>query len=268
MSNRNNSNNKGKSCLYVCPQCAGTGKVSGNNDDTDICGFDSKKGICPLCRGSGKFKRHRDHLHIHRRCRLKKIPLKKPRPGRGGRPSLGKNVLLQPGTPTTGYPEDDMAHKSQHQASTIQQQSHFDIDDGSDDLTGQENLPQELPQSETIDKLEERISVLAECTDLFHGRPKGPPKSEQDIRALLQRAEALDIDPFFPLAPDDYRKGVLSNISGLPGTLAGPNEQLESPPSNATTPGALNQPDPLDVVGTPDPVDFELDTDVTGGIGL
>ncbi len=160
-----------------------------------------------------------------------------------------------------------MAHKSQHQASTIQQQSHFDIDGNGNVFTGQENLPQELPQSETIDKLEERISVLAECTDLFHGRPKGPPKSEQDIRALLQRAEALDIDPFFPLAPDDYRKGVLSNISGLPGTLAGPNEQLESPPSNATTPGALNQLDHFDVAGIPDPADFELDTDVTGGIG-
>ena len=135
-----------------CPLCDGTGKPH-ERDDTDICGFDSKKGICPLCRGSGKFKRHRDHLHIHRRCRLKKIPLKKPRPGRGGRPSLGKNVLLQPGTPTTGYPEDDMAHKSQHQASTIQQQSHFDIDNGSDGLTVQENLPGELLQDQTADEM-------------------------------------------------------------------------------------------------------------------
>jgi hypothetical protein len=171
-----------------------------------------------LCHGSGKFKRRRCYLHIHRHCRLKKIPLKKPRVGRGGRPSLGKNVLLQPGTPTTGYSEVDMISESQREVGTAQQQSQFDIDNGSADLTSQENLPQELPQSETIDKLEERISVLVECTDLFHGRPKGPPKSEQDIRALLQRAEALDIDPFFPLAPDDYREDTAVYRCGCLGT--------------------------------------------------
>lgn len=269
MSNRNNSNNKGKSCLYVCPQCAGTGKVSGKNDDTDICGFDSKKGICPLCRGSGKFKRHRDHLHIHRRCRLKKIPLKKSRPGRGGRPSLGKNVLLQPGTPTTGYPEDDMAHKSQHQASTIQQQSHFDIDNGSDDLTCQENLPGELLQDQTTDemKITSTTSDSSENLQPCNSGQKGALQPGLDIPALLRRAAALGIEPFFPLAPDDYREGVLPNVLGPPGTLVGPDEQLESPLLNATTPGALNQLDHFDVAGTPDPAYFELDTDVTGGIG-
>jgi len=249
-----------------CPLCDGTGKPH-ERDDTDICGFDSENAVCPLCRGSGKVKSRRRVKRIHPRYQLKKSSLRKPRPGRGGRPSLNKVALPQPGTPMASYPEGDMIPKSREETDSVQQPSQFDIDGNGNVLAGQENLPQELPQSETIDKLEERISVLAECTDLFHGRPKGPPKSEQDIRALLQRAEALDIDPFFPLAPDDYRKGVLSNISGLPGTLAGPNEQLESPPSNATTPGALNQPDPLDVVGTPDPAVFPFNTDVEGNIG-
>ncbi len=250
-----------------CPLCGGTGK-SRKRDDTDICGFDSENAVCPLCRGNGTLKNRRCLPRTLRSRRPKRMALKKPRPGRGGRPSLGKNVLLQPGTPTDGFPEGDMIPKSQHQIDTVQQQSQFDIDNGSSDFTGRENLPQELPQSETIDKIEERISVLAECTDLFHGRPKGPPKSEQDIRALLQRAEALDIDPFFPLAPDDYRKGVLSNISGLPGTLAGPNEQLESPPLNTMTPDVLNRSDTLDITGTPDPAGFQIDTDVQGITGV
>jgi len=251
----------------TCPLCGGSGRVSGERDDTDICAFDSKKAVCSLCRGSGRIKRHQRIVPTQRRCWLKKMPLKRPRSSRGGRPSLGKNILLQPGTPATSYSEDDTPATSQKETGPVQQPSQFDIDGNGNVLAGQENLPQELPQSETIDKLEERISVLAECTDLFHGRPKGPPKSEQDIRALLQRAEALDIDPFFPLAPDDYRKGVLSNISGLPGTLAGPNEQLESPPLNATTPGDLNQMDPSDVIGTPDPGVFPINTDVEGNIG-
>ena len=249
-----------------CPLCDGTGK-SHERDDTDICGFDSENAVCPLCRGSGNVKRYQRIVPTHRRCWLKKMSLKRPRSGRGGRPSLGKNVLLQPGTPAASCSEDDTPATSQKETGPAQQPSQFDIDGNGNVLAGQENLPQELQQNDAVAKLDERSSVLAECTDLFYGRPKGPPKSEQDIRALLQRAEALDIDPFFPLAPDDYRKGVLSNISGLPRTLAGPNEQLESPPSNATTPGALNQPDPLDVVGTPDPAVFPFNTDVEGNIG-
>ena len=249
-----------------CPLCDGTGKPR-ERDDTDICGFDSENAVCPLCRGSGKVKSRRRVKRIHPRYQLKKSSLRKPRSGRGGRPSLNKVALPQPGTPMASYPEGDMIPKSREETDSVQQPSHFDIDSSGNVSTGQENLPQELQQNDAVAKLDERSSVLAECTDLFYGRPKGPPKSEQDIRALLQRAEALDIDPFFPLAPDDYRKGVLSNISGLPGTLAGPNEQLESTPSNATTPGALNQPDPLDVVGTPDPAVFPFNTDVEGNIG-
>ncbi len=103
------------------------------------------------------------------------------------------------------YPEGDMIPKSREETDSVQQPSQFDIDGNGNVLAGQENLPQELQQNDAVAKLDERISVLAECTDLFHGRPKGPPKTEQDIRALLQLAEALDIDPFFPLAPDDYR---------------------------------------------------------------
>lgn len=264
---RKNGKGTNRDKLQTCPLCGGSGRVNGERDDTDICAFDSKKAVCSLCRGSGKIKRHQRIVPTHRRCWLKKMSLKRPRSGRGGRPSLGKNVLLQPGTPAASCSEDDTPATSQKETGPAQQPSQFDIDGTGEFFTGQENLPQELQQSETIDKLEERISVLAECTDLFHGRPKGPPKSEQDIRALLQRAEALDIDPFFPLAPDDYRKGVLANIGAPSGVVIGPNGQLENPPSNATTPGALNQPDSLDVVGTPDPAVFPFNTDVEGNIG-
>lgn len=115
--------------------------------------------------------------------------------------------------------------------------------------------------------LEERISVLAECTDLFYGRPKGPPKSEQDILVLLRRAKALGVDPFFPLAPNDQREAALANIGAPSGVVIGPNGQLEFPLSDAATSSALNQPDPLDVVGTPEPAVFPFNTDVEGNIG-
>ncbi len=257
--------NRGK--LQTCSLCGGSGRVNGERDDTDICAFDSKKAVCSLCRGSGKIKRHQRIVPTQRRCWLKKIPLKKPRPSRGGRPSLGKNISLQPGTSAVSCSEDDTPATSQKETGPAKQPSHFDIDSSGNVSTGQENLPQELPQSETIDKLEERISVLAECTDLFHGRPKGPPKSEQDILALLRRAKAVGVDPFFPLAPNDQREAALANIGAPSGVVIGTNGQLEFPLSDATTPGALNQPDPLDVVGTPDPAVFPFNTDVEGNIG-
>ena len=270
MSDANNrSNSEYGASSQDCPFCGGTGRVRHKGDDADVCAFDSKELICPSCRGSGNVKRHQHIVPTHRRCRLKKMSLKRPRSVRGGRPSLGKNVLLQPGTPTTGYPEDDMAHKSQHQASTIQQQSHFDIDNGSDDLTGQENLPGELLQDQTADeiKITSTTSDSSENLQPCNSGQKGALQPGLDIPALLRRAAAQGIDPFFPLAPDDYREGILFNVPGLPGAVVGPDEQLESPLSNATTPGALNQLDHFDVAGTPDPADFELDTDVTGGIG-
>lgn len=270
MSDANNrSNSEYGASSQDCPFCGGTGRIRHKGDDADVCVFDSKELICPSCRGSGKVKRHQRIVPTHRRCRLKKMSLKRPRSGRGGRPSLGKNVLLQPGTPTTSYPEDDMAHKSQHQASTIQQQSHFDIDNGSAGLTGQENLPGELLQDQTADemKITSTTSDSSENLQPCNGQQKGPLQPEQDIPALLRRAAALGIDPFFPLAPDDYREGVLPNIPGPPGAVTGPDEQLESPPLNATPPGTLNQMDPSDVIGTPDPGVFPINTDVEGNIG-
>lgn len=164
------------------------------------------------------------------------------------------------------YPEGDMIPKSREETDSVQQPSHFDIDGSGNVLAGQENLPQELPQSETIDELEERISVLAECTDLFYGWPKGPPKSEQDILALLRRAKALGVDPFFPLAPNDQREAALANIGAPSGVVIGPNGQLEFLLSDAATSSASNEPDPLDVVGTPDPSVFPINTDLEGNI--
>jgi len=251
----------------TCPLCGGSGRISAERDDTDICAFDSKKAVCSLCRGSGKIKRHQRIVPTQRRCRLKKIPLKKPRPSRGGRPSLGKNVLLQPGTPAASCSEDDTPATSQKETGPAQQPSHFDIDSSGNVSTGQENLPQELQQNDAVAKLDERSSVLAECTDLFYGRPKGPPKSEQDILALLRRAKALGVDPFFPLAPNDQREAALANIGAPSGVVIGPNGQLEFPLSDAATSSALNEPDPLDVVGTPDPAVPPINTDVEGNIG-
>lgn len=135
-----------------CPLCDGTGKPH-ERDDTDICGFDSENAVCPLCRGSGKVKSRRRIKRIHPRYQLKKSSLRKPRPGRGGRPSLNKVALPQPGTPMASYPEGDMIPKSREETDSVQQPSHFDIDGSGNVSTGQENLPQELPQSETIDKL-------------------------------------------------------------------------------------------------------------------
>ena len=201
MSDANNrSNSEYGASSQDCPFCGGTGRVRHKGDDADVCAFDSKELICPSCRGSGNVKRHQRIVPTHRRCRLKKMSLKRPRSGRGGRPSLGKNVLLQPGTPTTSYPEDDMAHKSQHQASTIQQQSHFDIDNGSAGLTGQENLPGELLQDQTADemKITSTTSDSSENLQPCNGQQKGPLQPELDIPALLRRAATLVIDPFFP----------------------------------------------------------------------
>ena len=135
MSNKTNNHNNENNCyLRACPQCAGTGKVSSKRDDTDICGFAPKKVICPLCHGSGTLKNRRCLPSTLRSRRPKRMSLKKPRPGRGGRPSLGKNILLQPGMPTVDCPEGDMIPKSQQeQTGSTQQQSQFDIDNGSSD---------------------------------------------------------------------------------------------------------------------------------------
>jgi len=251
----------------TCPLCGGSGRVNGERDDTDICAFDSKKAVCSLCRGSGRIKRHQRIVPTQRRCWLKKMPLKRPRSSRGGRPSLGKNILLQPGMPTADYVEDETEAISRRETDSTQQPSQFDIDSTDEVFTGQGNLSQELPQNETTDEIEIPIGDLSENLRPCNDQQEEQLQPEVDIPALLRRAAALGIDPFFPLAPDDYRKGVLSNISGLPGTLAGPNEQLESPPLNATTPGDLNQMDPSDVIGTPDPGVFPINTDVEGNIG-
>jgi len=195
--------------------------------------------------------------------------LKRPRSGRGGRPSLGKNVLLQPGTSAASYSEDDTAAAPRKETGSVQQPSQFDIDGNGNVVTGQENLPGELLQDQTADemKITSTTSDPSENLQPCNSGQKGTLQPGLDIPALLRRAAALGIEPFFPLAPDDYREGILFNVPGLPGAVVGPDEQLESPLLNATTPGALNQLDHFDVAGTPDPADFELDTDVTGGIG-
>lgn len=264
---RKNGKGTNRDKPQTCPLCGGSGRVSAERDDTDICALDSKKAVCSLCRGSGKIKRHQRIMPTHRRYRLKKMSLKRPRSGRGGRPSLGKNILLQPGTSAASCSEGDTPATSQKETDSVQQPSQFDIDGKGNVLAGQENLPQELQQNDAVAKLDERSSVLAECTDLFYGRPKGPPKSEQDILALLRRAKALGIDPFFPLAPNDQREAALANIGAPSGVVIGPNGQLEFPLSDAATSSALNEPDPLDVVGTPDPAVLPINTEVEGNIG-
>lgn len=190
------------------------------------------------------------------------MPLKKHRLSRGGRPSLGKNLLLQPDAPTAGYPEGDMVPESQPEISTAQQQSQFDIDNGSGDLTNQENLPGELLQDQTADELKitSTISDSSENLQPCNSGQKGSLQPGLDIPALLQQVAAMGFESF-PLAPDGYREDNQLNIPGPPGAVTKPNEQF------ATTPDVLNRSDPLDITGTPDPAGFQIDTDVQGNIG-
>lgn len=252
----------------TCPRCGGSGKVSGKRDDTDICASDSEKVVCPLCHGSGKIKSRRCSMRLHHGCRPKRIFLKRPRPGRGGRPSLGKNILLQPGAPTADYTEDETEAMSRQETSSAQQSTQFDVDSSSNVFTDQENLPQELLQNETANETETAIGDLPESLHPCNDQQKGPLHPEQDIAALLQRAAVLGLDPFFPLIPDDYQEGILPNIPGPTGAVTGSNERIvTAPPLNLPAPGVLNQPDPLDVIGTPDPAGFQLSTDVEGDTG-
>lgn len=195
-SEKENNNDKPQ----ICPYCGGSGKVSRKRDDTDICGFDSKKIICPLCHGTGKIKGGQRTVHMRRRYPLKKMPLKKLRLSRGGRPSLGKNVLLQPGTPTTGYPEGDMMPESQPEISTALQQSQFDIDNGSSDLIGQENLSGKLLQDQTADSTEtimvgENLLPDIQVNDSQQTEPSLPTDEQINhmIPGVLNPPNSLDI---------------------------------------------------------------------------
>lgn len=170
----------------------------------------------------------------------------------------------------SGYPEGDMIPKSQHETDSAQQPSQFDIDGNGDGdvFTDQGDLSQEFAQSETTDELEITNTIGEDSSPDVHldnGQQKEPLQPEQDIPALLRRAAALGIDPFSPLVPDAYREDILTNFLGLPGAVAGSNEHIvTTPPSNLTIPDVLNQPGTLDVIGTPDPADFQLNTDVQG----
>jgi hypothetical protein len=253
----------------TCPRCGGSGKVKTKHDDTDICGLDPVKVVCPLCRGSGNVKSRQRSTRLHHRFGPKRIFPRKPRPGRGGRPSLGKSTLLEPGTPESSYSEDGTEVSSRQETSSAQQSAQFDIDSDGDVLTGQENLPQELPQDQATQEIETTIGDSSDNIRRCNGQETVPLQPEQDIPALLRGVAAPGIGPFSPLVLDGHSEEILPNILGPPEPAAESTEDIVTiPPSDLTVPGVLNQLDPLDVIGVPDPVGFRLNTDVAGNTGF
>jgi len=267
--NKNNHrNNKDNSCLHVCPRCAGTGKVSGKRDDTDICGFVSEKVICPLCRGSGKFKR-RQHFPRAPSCRQpKRMPLRKLRPGRGGRPSLGKNILLQPNMPTTDYPEGDMIPKpQQEQTGSTQQPSQFDIHENDVDIAERQDVSKEAMRSQVSDEVKITNAIGGSFAPNLHiddrrdAEASGPGRHDITIPP-----ELILTDPTIePAGLNTSGDAGLLNTSNLPEVDAGlGKENIPSPMIGMQVPEELQRPDPFDITGIPDPANFKIDTDIGG----
>ena len=247
MANKSKKKDK-KDKWYPCPFCKGSGRIDFKRSDTDILGPNSKKLTCPICHGQGRI---RDILRyilrpvrVHFKRQPRMIPSRWPRSGRHGRLSRNPIILPPPGTPLSGWPEDDMVPKSTPESAMVYE----DIDHKVEDT--------EVPCKAypTVLRLAENITITL-GTDF----PSGLKLDTEHVQTNFK--DGLEVDSRFVSAQIIYDSNSSERLETLLSQIA-PYERLDIIQlSDGTYAAAGNK----DVLFDIKPYESHLETYIPGG---
>lgn len=299
--NANYGSEQGYKHLVVCPVCDGTGRMHREQDNTNISGSsDLKEATCPLCKGRGRIKYLPRFLKIRYGCRTGKILLtiRRPRSGRGGRPSLGRYLLLSPQTPVSGCAEGDMIPDSQivpgyvHSTADARQQ---ELDDYEYEEDGPSHAVEEniLAFSDELtftlsDEFGTNLTISTDSPEALQPLPNlvGSIRQDQahyelvkllwpeDEPALQLPVTEPDPESHVRVTPvgtaeaiNQYRANPSIDIEGQAGldlTLPRDSQLPRASLINVLPPEIPDQQNPLDITGLAGPVEPDIDTNVIG----
>ena len=191
---------------------------------------------------------------------LKKIPLKKPKHTRGGRPSLGKNFVLKPGIKVSGYAEGDGVPESQEKIYPKQHSDSTDFDvhyHSLDKSNRSERIIQDNTSGET------KITDVADIDTTVNPRADDNPyNAPHSLERSISQLSHLDNISIEPVNPDCFIA-----ISSPPLIISNPNNAIDTV-ADVMDPNASNLVRPTDITGIPDPAGFKIETDIQGNRGF
>lgn len=247
-------------------------------------------------------------VRIHFKLRPKRIPLRWPRFGRHGRFSRSPVILPPPGAPMAGWPEGDMVPKSTPESPYLGADIDYNItDDDSleeespcqtilricDNITitlGKEFHPALVLDTDTVhtnflealeaspgfvtaeicysDESNERHEMLLSQIDPF----KKPTviQLDEDVYAAVENKEQLFNVQHYEAHISECNAALGLDIANesAPELVLEPHQSASAVFTNVLGPAVSHPVDPLDVIGVEDPLDFDINTDVTGDVGF
>jgi hypothetical protein len=299
-SDKKNSQNK----LEICGFCSGSGKVCLTYDDNTGTGRRNVvKLVCPVCRGRGKARRRSRPVRMGFKLQRRNFLPGRPTSGRHGRLSHGLTILPPAGTPLAGWPEGDLVPKSTPESEyagldvdpaeapddpELRQRTVLRLSDDQTIVVSPEFAPGVVLDATSVQtNFEEPFEVDSEVITAQVLYDLGSSEHLRAFLDLVQPHVELPFEHLDGVAGISGQGGLLSaeppeiDLSGYDSGLSADiaesaldevtvplHRHMSATHTNVLSPNLHGPASALDVVGFSDPVGFEINTDVTGQVGL